>query len=93
MVTLSSSGSSSGGLTRSRPRAASPLGPRAEIPEGVMKSGVPGTGTGVGEWEAQSEAKSKNELERPSLTEGGAGENKTGVLGSGARPASGPAII
>lgn len=49
VVTLSSSGSSSGGLTRSRPRAASPLGPRAEIPEGVMKSRVWGWAL---EWES-----------------------------------------
>lgn len=39
-VTLSPSGSSLGGLTRLRPKAASLMGPRAEIPEGVMKSSV-----------------------------------------------------
>lgn len=42
VVTLSPSGSSLGGLTRSRPRAASLMGSRAEIPEGVMKSSVRG---------------------------------------------------
>lgn len=48
VVTLSSSGSSLGGLTRSRPRAASLLGPRAEIPESMMRA-VSGKGTGEGE--------------------------------------------
>lgn len=47
----------------------------------------------MGEWEAQSEVISKNKLECPSLVEGGAGENETGVLGSGACPVSGPVIF
>lgn len=47
----------------------------------------------MGEWEAQSEVIGKNQLEYPSLVEGGAGENESGVLGSGACPASRPVIF